>query len=172
MPDEVEKALERSADKRHVTFDTQQVSFDGTMAMEASLELPDALALAEAVKSGAEHLARLGSTDTIDGRRATALGDLARHQLTIGFDDPADDASGDGFEAGALWGPSSKPAARREARHPGRAVRPPVRRRPHPPRHHGAPGPARRCVPGSSRPANGCCRWSRSAPGAAAPTSP
>ena len=50
--------------------------------MEASLELPDALALAEAVKSGAEHLARLGSTDTIDGRRATALGDLARHQLT------------------------------------------------------------------------------------------
>ena len=53
-----------------------------------SLELPDALALAEAVKSGAEHLARLGSTDTVDGRRATALGDLARHQLTIGFDDP------------------------------------------------------------------------------------
>ncbi len=91
MPDEVEQALERSADKRHVTFDTQQVSFDGTMAMEASLELPDALALAEAVKSGAEHLAKLGSTDTIDGRRATALGDLARHQLTIGFDDPADD---------------------------------------------------------------------------------
>ena len=87
MPDEVEQALERSADKRHVTFDTQQVSFDGTMAMEASLELPDALALAEAVKSGAEHLAKLGSTDTIDGRRATALGDLARHQLTIGFDD-------------------------------------------------------------------------------------
>ena len=78
---------ERSADKRHVTFDTQQVSFDGTMALEASLELPDALALAEAVKSGAEHLAKLGSTDTIDGRRATALGDLARHQLTIGFDD-------------------------------------------------------------------------------------
>ena len=116
MPDEVEKALQRSADKRHVTFDTQQVSFDGTMAMEASLELPDALALAEAVKSGAEHLAKLGSTDTIDGRRATALGDLARHQLTIGFDDPplveegplgpvskpapAADASGDGFETG------------------------------------------------------------------------
>ena len=74
MPDEVEQALERSADKRHVTFDTQQVSFDGTMALEASLELPDALALAEAVKSGAAHLAKLGSTDTIDGRRATALG--------------------------------------------------------------------------------------------------
>ena len=77
MPEQVKQALERSADKRHVTFDTQQVSFDGTMALEASLELPDALALAEAVKSGAEHLAKLGSTDTIDGRRATARGDLA-----------------------------------------------------------------------------------------------
>ena len=49
MPEQVEQSLARSADQRHVTFDTQQVSFDGTMALEASLELPDALALAEAV---------------------------------------------------------------------------------------------------------------------------
>ncbi|WP_442938521.1 HNH endonuclease [Nocardioides sp. Soil805] len=57
------------------------------MGLEASLEIPDALALAAAVKSGAEHLAKLGSTDTVDGRRATALGDLARTQLTLGFDE-------------------------------------------------------------------------------------
>ena len=95
MPDAVQKALEDSADKRHVTFDTEQASFDGTMHLEADLEIPDALALAEAVSAGAEHLAKLGSTDTADGRRATALGDLARHQMTIGFDDPdADDTSG------------------------------------------------------------------------------
>ncbi len=87
MPEAVADALEKSADKRHVTFDTQQASYDGTMGLEASLEIPDALALAAAVTSGAEHLARLGSTDTVDGRRATALGDLARHQLTIGFND-------------------------------------------------------------------------------------
>ena len=87
MPDAVQKSLEDSADKRHVTFDTEQASFDGTMHLEADLEIPDALALAEAVSSGAEHLAKLGSTDTADGRRATALGDLARHQMTIGFDD-------------------------------------------------------------------------------------
>ena len=49
MPSEVDKALERSADKRHVTFDTQQVSFDGTMHLEADLEIPDALALREAL---------------------------------------------------------------------------------------------------------------------------
>ncbi len=87
MPEAVADALEKSADKRHVTFDTQQASYDGTMELTAGLEIPDALALAAAVTSGAEHLARLGSTDTVDGRRATALGDLARHQLTIGFDD-------------------------------------------------------------------------------------
>jgi 5-methylcytosine-specific restriction endonuclease McrA len=56
------------------------------MHLEADLEIPDALALREAVASGAEHLAKLGSTDTVDGRRATALGDLARRQLTLGFD--------------------------------------------------------------------------------------
>ena len=74
MPEEVEKTLAASADKRHVTFDTEQCSFDGTMHLEANLEIPDALALAKAVASGAEHLARLGSGDTVDGRRATALG--------------------------------------------------------------------------------------------------
>ena len=46
MPAEVEESLQRSADKRHVTFDTQQCSFDGTMHVEANLEIPDALALA------------------------------------------------------------------------------------------------------------------------------
>jgi hypothetical protein len=92
------------------------------MALEASLEIPDALALAEAVSSGAEHLARLGSTDTVDGRRATALGDLARHQLTLGFDHPdnpgdtdtsvdaaAEDNSDSGVEVRAQR--ASKPAA-------------------------------------------------------------
>jgi hypothetical protein len=110
MPEALEQALEKSADKRHVTFDTQQVSFDGTMHLEADLEIPDALALREAVASGAEHLARLGSTDTADGRRATALGDLARRQLTLGLDD-AEDApvSAEGGSVVAVR--TSKPAA-------------------------------------------------------------
>ncbi len=116
MPEAVADALEKSADKRHVTFDTQQASYDGTMGLEAGLEIPDALALAAAVTSGAEHLARLGSTDTVDGRRATALGDLARHQLTIGFNDddrPADDpcgSAGASDPAGASQGPVTTPS--------------------------------------------------------------
>ncbi len=80
-----------AADSRHVTFTTDQVSFDGTMHLEADLDIPDALGLAEAVTAGAARLAALGSTDTLDGRRASALGDLARHQLAFGFDDPEPD---------------------------------------------------------------------------------
>ncbi|WP_107771444.1 HNH endonuclease [Nocardioides sediminis] len=110
MPDALEKALEKSADKRNVTFDTQQVSFDGTMHLEADLEIPDALALREAVASGAEHLARLGSTDTVDGRRATALGDLARRQLTLGFDQTDDTDGGDHVSA-VVGVRAAKPAA-------------------------------------------------------------
>ena len=136
MPEEVEKTLAASADKRHVTFDTEQCSFDGTMHLEANLEIPDALALAKAVASGAEHLARLGSGDTIDGRRATALGDLARHQLTLGFDDPDDTtAPTERHRRAARDG-----AAGGQAGDPDRAVRPPVRRRDHPLRQTRQPG--------------------------------
>ncbi|PUA81993.1 HNH endonuclease signature motif containing protein [Nocardioides currus] len=90
MPDQRAADLAAAADSRHVTFTTDQVSFDGTMHLEADLTIPDALGLAEAVTHGAARLAALGSTDTLDGRRATALGDLARHQLALGYDtDPA-----------------------------------------------------------------------------------
>jgi hypothetical protein len=92
MPEQLAAEIDAAADKRHVTFITDQVSFDGTMHLEADLEVPDALGLAQAVSAGAARLADLGSTDTLDGRRATALGDLARHQLALGFHDadPAD----------------------------------------------------------------------------------
>ena len=94
MPDELAAEIEAAADKRHVTFVTDQVSFDGTMHLEADLEIPDALGLAQAVTDGAARLAELGSTDTLDGRRATALGDLARHQLAFGFDDADESPTG------------------------------------------------------------------------------
>ena len=86
MPEHLSAEVEAAQDRRHVTFVVDQVSFDGTMHLEADLEIPDALGLAQAVADGAGRLAELGSTDTLDGRRATALGDLARHQLAFGFD--------------------------------------------------------------------------------------
>lgn len=87
MPDALAQEIHDAADRRHVTFDTDQVSYDGTIHLEADLEIPDALGLAEAVTTGAARLVALGSHDTLDGRRATALGDLARHQLAFGFDE-------------------------------------------------------------------------------------
>jgi len=93
MPDALAQDIEDAADRRHVTFTTDQVSYDGTIHLEADLEIPDALGLAEAVAAGAARLAALGSEDALDGRRATALGDLARHQLAFGFDDEESDSS-------------------------------------------------------------------------------
>lgn len=87
MPDALARDIADAADRRHVTFTTDQVSYDGTMHLEADLDIPDALGLAEAVAAGAARLAALGSQDTLDGRRATALGDLARHQPALEFQD-------------------------------------------------------------------------------------
>jgi hypothetical protein len=87
MPEALAKDISDAADRRHVTFTTDQVSYDGTIHLEADLEIPDALGLAEAVSAGAARLAALGSQDTLDGRRATALGDLARHQPALEFED-------------------------------------------------------------------------------------
>ncbi|UUZ59626.1 hypothetical protein [Nocardioides sp. B-3] len=40
MPDQLAKETEDAADRRHVTFDTDRVSFDGTLHLEADLDLP------------------------------------------------------------------------------------------------------------------------------------
>ena len=96
MPEQLAAEVEAAQDRRNVTFVVDQVSFDGTMHLEADLEIPDALGLAQAVKDGAARLAELGSTDTLDGRRATALGDLARHQLAFGFGLDDNDRGKDG----------------------------------------------------------------------------
>jgi 5-methylcytosine-specific restriction endonuclease McrA len=80
------------------------------MHLEADLEIPDALALREAVASGAEHLARLGSADTVDGRRATALGNMARRQLTLGFDDSDSDSDAGSSVEGRATRASQPPA--------------------------------------------------------------
>ena len=101
MPEQLAAEVEAAQDRRHVTFVVDQVSFDGTMHLEADLEIPDALGLAQAVKDGAARLADLGCTDTIDGRRATALGDLARHQLAFGFDPDFGSGSGTGTGSGS-----------------------------------------------------------------------
>jgi hypothetical protein len=83
MPDEVERLAAQSWDKRHVTIHDQLVSFTGTMAVEAELDIADALDLEAAVAAGADRRAALGSTEPLDVRRARAVGDLARAQSAL-----------------------------------------------------------------------------------------
>jgi hypothetical protein len=92
MPEEVERIAEASWDKRHVTVHDQLVSFTGTMTVEAELDIADALDLEAAVVAAAEHRAALGSAESLDVRRAQAVGDLARHQLSLDLDSGPDGA--------------------------------------------------------------------------------
>ena len=99
MPEEADRRRRQAADGRSFTVDTRQPSLRGTSAVYGELDLADALDLDAAVAAGAQALKDLGSTDTLDVRRATAVGDLARRQLTLDLNttpDASADASPDG----------------------------------------------------------------------------
>jgi hypothetical protein len=83
MPEEVERLASESWDKRHVTIHEQLVSFTGTMSVGAELDIADALDLEAAVQAGAEQRAAMGSLESLDVRRAQAIGDLARGQSCL-----------------------------------------------------------------------------------------
>ncbi len=72
-----------SVDPRHVTVHDQDVHFAGTVRIEAEVDLADALDVGRAVAYGAERRKALGSTESLDVRRAKALGDLARTQTAL-----------------------------------------------------------------------------------------
>jgi len=92
-PDSVVETAETSADRRHVTIHDHQISFNGTMRVEADLDITDALDLDAALSQRAAALKNLGCTESLDVRRALALGDLARTQLGLDLttvDQPAE----------------------------------------------------------------------------------
>ncbi|WP_210502444.1 HNH endonuclease signature motif containing protein [Nocardioides xinjiangensis] len=70
-------------DPRHATVHDEDVHYAGTMRLEAELDIADALDLDRALAHGAETLKALGSTASLDARRAAALGDLARTQTAL-----------------------------------------------------------------------------------------
>src|SRR3954469_8765827 len=94
MPDEVERLAAESWDKRHVTVYEQLVSFTGTMTVAAELDIADALDLDAAVTAGAQQRSAMGSTESLDVRRAQAVGDLARGQTALDLTG-SDDGDGD-----------------------------------------------------------------------------
>ncbi len=83
MPEEAEKRRRAAVDGRRFDVDTTNTSLGGTASVWGELDVADALDLDAAVSAGAEHLKTLGSTDSLDVRRATAVGDLARAQQTL-----------------------------------------------------------------------------------------
>lgn len=72
-----------SVDPRHATLNDQDVHYAGTMHFEADLDIADALDLDNALAQGAATLKALGSAESLNVRRAKALGDLARTQTAL-----------------------------------------------------------------------------------------
>ncbi|MCW2847706.1 MAG: endonuclease [Marmoricola sp.] len=83
MPEVAKEKAEQAADGRHVKFHHDQVSFNGTTRIEGELDLADALDLDAALSAEAEQLALAGSNESLDVRRAMAVGEIARQQLAL-----------------------------------------------------------------------------------------
>ncbi len=94
MPETAEETRRRAADGRHFTIDHDQVSFAGTSVVHGEVDLADALDLDQAVGHRAAHLKELGCTESLDVRRAMAIGDLARRQLALDLEVPGQPSAG------------------------------------------------------------------------------
>jgi hypothetical protein len=70
-------------DPRHVTVDTEDVHYAGTLRIEAEVDIADALDLDRTLAQHAATQAALGSLLPLNARRAKALGELARTQTAL-----------------------------------------------------------------------------------------
>jgi hypothetical protein len=85
-PEAAEKARRQDADRRCFDIHKDAVSPAGTVPVSGTLDLPDALDLDAAVSQRAAELRDLGCEESLDVRRAKAVGDLARGQATFDYD--------------------------------------------------------------------------------------
>src|SRR4051794_27459303 len=105
MPAYAAEQRRRAADQRYFTVAHDQVSFAGTSRIHGELDLADALDLEDAVAAGARQLADAGSTETLDARRAAAVGALARGELVLDFGGVSTGSTtGDGVATGSTTG--------------------------------------------------------------------
>lgn len=98
-PELAEEQRRSAADRRHVTIDHRQVSFDGTCQVSGELDLPDAQDLDEAIAAGAARLQALGCTEPLDVRRALAVGELARREPALDLGDGSAAEAGSSTES-------------------------------------------------------------------------
>ena len=85
-PQHVADVAMHAAERRHVTVSHDQVSFAGTCAIQAELDLVDALDLEGALCREAAALAAAGCEESLDVRRSLALGVIARGEQTLDLD--------------------------------------------------------------------------------------
>ena len=127
-PEGAEKQRRQAADGRHFDVRTGEATPEGTVFVEGTLDLADALDLDAAIRQGAEEFAALGSTESLDVRRSMAAGGLARRQLAL---DLLTEVGGE--RAGAVVKPrAGRPPRTPFRRRPSAATRPvsPASRRP------------------------------------------
>ena len=108
-PELAEKQRRQAADRRHVTVDVEGQTIEGTIDMHATLDAQDALDFNAAIAAVAGELKAAGSEESLDVRRAQAVGEIARGQATLPFE--GDESEG-GFETGLR--PSSTTAVQVE----------------------------------------------------------
>jgi Domain of unknown function (DUF222) len=82
-PEGAEKDRLAAADGRRFDVRTEEANHRGIVHVEGVLDLADGLDLDTAIRQGAEELAALGSTESLDVRRSMAAGELARRQLAF-----------------------------------------------------------------------------------------
>ena len=95
MPEEAEERRRAAWDQTHLTIDHHTVGIAGTCIITGEIDLADALDLDDAAapkKPTAS--ADLGNTKTLDQRRATAIGNIARRDLTLDYPTAHQHASG------------------------------------------------------------------------------
>jgi hypothetical protein len=97
-PAEAERRAKKAAEDRSFDVHLDGATTDGVVQVDGSLALEDALDLEQAVRNGAQSLSDLGCEESLDARRAMAVGDMARTQLAL--DLATDDPDGDDLQAG------------------------------------------------------------------------
>ncbi|GEP35865.1 hypothetical protein NSZ01_36330 [Nocardioides szechwanensis] len=87
-PEAAEKSRLQETERRRFDIHKHAVSPAGTVEVNGTLDLPDALDLDQVLTQRAAELRELGCEESLDVRRAMAVGDLARGQATFDYDKP------------------------------------------------------------------------------------
>jgi hypothetical protein len=89
-PARTEAERQAAAEAGHFDVDLAHVGVNGRVRVDGDVDLADALDLEAAVAADAHQQLLLGSTDSLDVRRAKAVGNLARHQATLDLNETDD----------------------------------------------------------------------------------